>query len=243
VVPLWIAGPAKRELGAPESTKASHLGARQQATSLLDVTFAPSPVVGTDIVPFEKSNRKGRFILMNKKIILSSLLVALFCTLLFGSSSLAHSTVVPSRESPTVPTDTPHVCYDVADAAGTWLPTEECTSQNVVIPGGIYGLGVALQGVSTQKHVHYKVYAGGKWTAEKQDGDKIDTTGPPDVPTAAPITAVRLQLAPRAGWHLGIRVRNSIGIPSIGQDNQVVGDTSATALPLTEIRIFYYHES
>ena len=89
--------------------------------------------------------KKERFVPVNKKIILSSMLVALFCILLFGSSALAHAKGAPLGHR-SAPSDMHLVYYDKgSDTAkttqtfhlnGNSVLAFACSTQN----GGYFGV-------------------------------------------------------------------------------------------------------
>jgi hypothetical protein len=84
---------------------------------------------------------------MNKKTVLSGILVVLFCTLIFGSSALAHGKVAPSgHDAASSGNHSPRICYTVLKSNMQWVEPEECN--NKTIPpdaNGIYGFAAFLQ--------------------------------------------------------------------------------------------------
>jgi hypothetical protein len=137
-----------------------------------------------------RSIKKDRFVPMNKKIILSSMLVALFCILLFGSSALAHDTTATSKHS-TASRSIGTVCYDVQEGtSGNWDP-QACNNQwaGTAGDGGIVGFDAVLKPGNSKVHVNYTVTYNGT-SQHGKDGDQVGDG-------ATPIDSISILLSPR----------------------------------------------
>jgi hypothetical protein len=97
--------------------------------------------------------KKGRFTPVNKKVILSGILVVLSCIMIFGSLTLTHGKVAASGHNTAASTQNKlGVCYLEHDQTNFWMQNPVCDdvlAPDKAIPNaGIDGLKMSLQGTN-----------------------------------------------------------------------------------------------
>jgi hypothetical protein len=164
---------------------------------------------------------------MNKKIILSSFLVVLFCIMTFGSTAFAHGKAATSRHSAT-PSNSPQICIDVSDVTNGWfLQQPVCDSSLISAPNGINGIAVSVKG----RDVHYSAFVNGAWLPEEKNGNKLGAT-------AQAWTAIRISIGDRVnGGSVSYLVVDGNFTIRSGHDDQPAGSTAAGAAPLYLIQV------
>jgi hypothetical protein len=171
---------------------------------------------------------KGRFIAMNKKIILSSILVVLFC-LFFTPSALAHGKVAALGHS-AAPSGSPPICIDVSDVNNGWfLPQPVCDGSLIAAPNGINGIAVSVKG----RDIHYSGFVNGAWLPEEKNGNKLGNGG-------KAWTAIRISIGDRVnGGSVSYLVVDGNFTIFTGRNDQPAGSTAANAAPLNLIQVLF----